>query len=136
MSEVAENGRPPPETARRVGPWLMWFAVLGASVVWALHLFVAWGVVELACTGGNDTVLGLPLRGLVLLATAVPQLVALAGTGVAWRLRRRITRADVDDRRLQRAGFLAGVGLAMSLLAVTTIVFGGAALLILEPCAT
>ncbi|OZM77198.1 hypothetical protein [Pseudonocardia sp. MH-G8] len=135
MNPVAENGHLPP-AARRVGPWLMWFAVLGASVAWALHLFVAWGVVELACASGRDTVLGLPLRGLVLVATVVPLLVALAATWTSWRLRRRIAQSDTDDRRLQRAGFLAGVGLALSLLAVATIVFGGAALLVLEPCAT
>lgn len=117
----------------------MWFAVLGASVAWALHLFFAWGLVELACTGGRNEVLGLSLRGMVAVATVAPLLIALAATAVAWRLRRRIAGAEpttgADDRRLARAGFLAAVGLALNLLVVVIIVFGGLALLMLEPCA-
>jgi hypothetical protein len=136
MSPTVENRDPPSRSARRVGPWLLWFAVLGASMAWAAHLFVAWGVVELACLRGHDTALGLPLRGLVGVATVAPLLVALGATALAWRLRRRFARTREDDRRLQRAGFLTEVGLALNLFAVAMIVLGGVALLVLEVCAT
>jgi hypothetical protein len=117
-----------------VGPWLLWFAVLGGSLAWAVHLFVAWGVAELACMDGNSEVLGLPLRGFVAVATGLPLAVALASTGVAWRIWHAPGEVD-DDRAGQRARFLAHVGFALNLFAVAATVFGAAALLVLEPCA-
>jgi hypothetical protein len=79
-----------------VGPWLLWFAVLGGALAWAFHLLVAWGVAELACMNGETEVIGLPLRGFVGLATGVPLAVALAATGLAWRVWRAPADPDGD----------------------------------------
>jgi hypothetical protein len=137
MSADVERGRSRPSpAARRLGPWLMWFAVLAAPLAWAVHLFLAWGVVELACLRGNEAVIGLPLAGFVALAVGLPLVVAVAGAAVGWRLRRRLPNATEDDLRQQRARFLAGMGLAMALLSIVMIVWGGAALLVFEPCTT
>ncbi|HEX2298281.1 MAG TPA: hypothetical protein VHH34_07160 [Pseudonocardiaceae bacterium] len=138
-SSVDNESRTPSRPARRVGPWLLWFAVLGGSLAWALHLFVGWAVLELACLRGHSTVLGLPLRGFAALATGLPLLLAVAATGLAWRLRRRCGPSggeEQQDRALGRARFMADVGLALNLFAVAAIVAVGAALLVLEPCAT
>lgn len=136
MKPAVGNEDPPSRTARRLGPWLLWFAVLGGPLAWALHLFLAWGAVELACLGRRSEVLGLPLRGYVALVTVLPLLVALTATALAWRLRSRLARVHDDDRRRERAGFTAGVGLALGLLAVAAIAGGGAAIGVFEPCLT
>jgi hypothetical protein len=135
----------PARSARRVGPWLLWFAVLGGMLAWAFHLFLAWGVAELACMDGATEVIGLPLQGFVGLVTGVPFVVALAATGVAWRVWRAPAHPDDDrsgqdasnqgDRSVERARFLAQVGFVVDLLAVAATVFGAAALIVLEPCA-
>jgi hypothetical protein len=144
-------------SARRVGPWLLWFAVLGGMLAWAFHLLFAWGVAELACMNGETEVIGLPLRGFVGLATGVPFVVALAATGIAWRVWRAPAHPDGDrsdhdastphsvrggrpasdqgDKSVERARFLAQVGFVLDLLAVAATVFGAAALIVLEPCA-
>jgi hypothetical protein len=139
MKPVAGNERAAPSRAvRRAGPWLLWFAVLGGSMAWAGHLFVAWAVVELACLHGHTTVLGLPLRGFDAIATGVPLLIAVGATALAWRLRRQGAddRTGSGDRARHRARFMADLGFALNLLALAAIMAGGAALLVLEPCAT
>jgi hypothetical protein len=135
----AGQGQPTPgRNAGRVGPWLLWFAVLGGMLAWAFHLLFAWGVAELACMNGETEVIGLPLRGFVGLVTGVPLAVALAATGIAWRVWRAPADPDGDrsgDRSVERARFLAQIGFVLDLLAVAATVFGAVALIVLEPCA-
>jgi hypothetical protein len=132
---MAENEHwTPSRTARQVGPWLLWFAVLGGSLAWAVHLLLSWGVVELACLRGHGSVLGLSLTTFTALCVALPLAVTLAATALSWRLWRG--SGGPEDVPTRRARFLAGLGLAMNLLAVAGIAFGGAALVVLDTCAT
>nr|WP_055501533.1 hypothetical protein [Nonomuraea pusilla] len=122
-----------PEPARRIGRWLLAFAVLGGVAAWAVHLVVAWGVVELACSRGHTDVAGVPLKAVVAVATAVPALVAAAALLTCWRLWSRHLRDD-GDRRIGRARFLAHLGLWLDGLAVLMIVFGAVAVVVFPPC--
>jgi hypothetical protein len=124
------------ERAHRIGGLLMWFAVLGGALSWTVHLFVAWGVDELACGGGRTTVDGVPVRVVVGAGVVLPALVTAAALLVAWRAWRRTTAAKRgdDDRRMERTGMLALVGVCANLLFLSIIVAGGAAVLVFAPC--
>lgn len=75
----------------------LWFALLGGPVAWALHLFVGYALVPVACR--VQTVL--PLVAL----TVAMGVVAIASAGVGWRLRDAPHTAGL----MAKAGMGAGV---------------------------
>jgi hypothetical protein len=126
----------PSRRARKAGGLLMWFAILGGAVAWAVHLIVAWGVDELACGSGHTSVAGVPVRVVVGIGVVVPALVTIAALLVSWRAWRRESAAKrgEDDPRRERAGMLALLGFCANILFLSIIVAGGAAVLVFLPC--
>lgn len=161
VSSPSSGAEPSTPTARpahpgapgRIPPLLLWYAVLGGPTAWAIHLFVAWSVMEIACLGvpgravhqrGGDpgTIAWLLTGG----GTLLPGLAALGAVlACAWvgRRRRRLA-ADAasapgagqapDLLADERIGLLLVLGWFLSLLSLAAIVGGAAALLVLEPC--
>jgi hypothetical protein len=126
---------------RLVGGLLMWFAVLGGFLAWAIHEVAAWGTDELVCASGHESVSGTPLHLVLGLMVVIPLAVAVASLVTAWLAWHRISRAQRDGvgdseerRRLSRASLMAVVGLGADVLFVAIIVFGGIGLLVLPPC--
>ncbi len=125
----------------RVSPLLVWFAVLGGTVAWLVHLFVAWLVMELTCLGppqdGRLNQGGTPepwATWVVWASTIGPWLVALAALLVGVVLRSRLRRTDADVLAGGRTSFLLLVGLILDAMTLAAITGGAVALLVLEPC--
>jgi hypothetical protein len=120
----------------RLGGLLLWFAVLGGAVAWAVHLLAAWSIDELTCAAGSGAVSGVPLRVAVSLAAGIPAAVAVAALMLSWRAWRRTAAATEQgvDRAMGRAKMLALVGLWSNLFFLAIIVLGGAAILVFPPC--
>jgi hypothetical protein len=118
---------------RRSGALLLWFAVLGGGVAWAVHLLAAWGTEELTCAAGHRSISGTSLVLVLVVMSAVPGAVALAALGVSWRAWLQTSR-DREDGRLDRARLLAVVGMAANLLFVVIIAFDAAAIAVIPPC--
>jgi hypothetical protein len=139
----AEQGRSEQErkVLRRDAPRWLWFGVLGGPVAWAVHEVAAWLFVELTCTEGAPGFLGLSLRTISVLSTAIPLAIALAAWWVAWRAGRSLAQASAGPepretpRRLPRAKFMAQLGAWMAFLSIIMILYDGAAVLTLSPCA-
>ncbi|MDW5329661.1 hypothetical protein [Plantactinospora sp. KLBMP9567] len=118
------------------GGLLLWFAVLGGVLSWTVHSLAAWSIDELTCEAGHDNLAGFPLTGAIALTVLVPAAgaaAALALSVLAWRR----TRADLPsgrERSVGRAHLLAFVGLWLNMLALSMIVLGGMAALVLPPC--
>lgn len=129
------TGRPAPRAAL-LGGLLLWFAVLGGVVAWAVHLFAAWSIDELACASGHQDLSGFPLSAAVGIAVIVPTAVAAAALAASWLALRRTSaaRSGADDRSVGRAHLLAIIGLSLNLLSLAIIVLGGVATLVLSPC--
>lgn len=115
-----------------LGAGLLWFGVLGGPVAWIVHLFAAWGVVEVACTQGNTEVLGLSLRAFAAVWTAGPGVLALFSLAAALSAAHR--EAGRTGRSRERTRFLAHVGAWLDGLSLTMIIFGAVALILFEPC--
>jgi hypothetical protein len=139
MPQVEQGHSPvaPPDdpVPRVVGPVLLWYATLGGAVLWAAHEILAWGVVELACSRGHDSVLGIGLRTFLLLATAIPLAGALVALALSVLAQRRFDAVPEPDRRIARGRFQAEVAFWADALAALIIVLDGAAVLVLAPCA-
>ena len=123
---------------RRTGALLLWFAVLGGAVAWAVHLMAAWGTEELTCAAGHRSISGTSLVLVMALMAAIPGAVALAALGVSWRAWRQTGRRRDEElgRRLDRARLLAVVGMSANLLFVAIIAFDAVAIAVFPPCRT
>lgn len=120
-------------TPPRIGPWQLWFAVLAAPTAWALHEVFAWSTVELACLGGNRTLVFPPLVWAGI-ATAVPWAVSGTALIMAVVLRRR-TRAQPDDTpSLQRVRLMVTVAVVLDVLMLLIITGGGVGEIVLGGC--
>jgi len=132
----------------RLRPLLVWYAVLGGPLAWAVHLGVAWSVTELAClapsadgvfTHGGS--LGSVPTLVVWLGTVLPWLLTAGAVGacvVVTRQRRRLTSETSpgpDDLARERVGLLLVLGWFLSLMSLAAITGGAVALAVLEPCA-
>lgn len=119
-----------------IGGLLLWFAVLGGAIAWAIHLFAAWSMDELACAGGHQNLSGFPLSAAVGVAVAVPGLVAAAALVASCLALRRTgaVPAGVEQRSVGRAQLLAVIGVFLNILSLSIIVLGGVATLVLAPC--
>ncbi|TYB98942.1 hypothetical protein FXF53_16620 [Micromonospora sp. WP24] len=130
------SAEPGPRT-RLAGGLLLWYAVLGGALAWAIHVMAAWGVDELTCASGSDRIGAVPLRVVVALAVVLPALAtigALLAATLAWR-RTAHTRPDgIAEATLGRTRMLALLGLWANLLFLAIIVLGGVALLVFPPC--
>ena len=127
----------PPRTAR-LGGLLLWFAVLGGALSWAVHELAAWSMDEIACEAGHDELAGFPLTAAVGIAVALPGLGAAAALAVSWLAWRRTRPEPPPDggRAVGRAHMLAFAGLWLNLFALSIIVLGGVNVLVLPPCQT
>jgi hypothetical protein len=132
------TGRPP------VGPFALWYGVLGGVVAWATHLLLAWSDMEISCIapssgssvnqhGGSP---GTASWWVVSLAVVVPWLVTLGALLTCLVLRRRTRRAgdDIDPVALGRTTFMLFLGIFLDLMSLAAITGGGIALLTLDPC--
>ncbi|HEX2177732.1 MAG TPA: hypothetical protein VHG70_17660 [Nocardioidaceae bacterium] len=114
-----------------IGPRLLWFALLGGTAAWGVHVFFAWGLLELACLRGDLSAAALTATGLL---TGLPWLLALTSLGSAVMLRARRRRLRVDVFAEERVDLLTLLAVFLNVLAVAAITGGGVALLVLEPC--
>lgn len=139
--DLREQQRPAERVARWAAPRWLWFGVLGGSVAWGVHLLAAWSVVELGCAYGSVGVLGLSLRGMTVVFTAIPAVVAALAWVAAWRSGRILARAQDDPppgvlgRRLDRARFLAEVGTWLDAFSLLMIILGAVAVGVFGACA-
>jgi len=137
--EVEQGAQPTPppsaEAPRVVGPVLLWYATLAGAILWAGHEIAAWGVVELACSRGHHSVVGMSLHSFLVLVTALPLAGAALALGIAVLALRRLGEVENPDRRIERGRFQAEVGLYSDGLAMLIILLDGAAVFVLAPCA-
>ena len=138
------------ELRRRAAPFMLWFAVLGGTAAWTLHLLVGWGLEEIACSpaSASPDVLGVSLTIWIGAITAALAAVTVAAGLLAYRFWRQAGAAnpnahiepggaDPESPELVssgRAGFMALFGLAANALFLLIIVYGGVSLLLLRPC--
>jgi hypothetical protein len=125
-----------PASGNLLGGLLLWFAVLGGVLAWAVHLFAAWSVDELACASGHQDLAGFPISAAVGVSVAVPAVVAVAALAASWLALRRTgrVRSAQADRAVGRSYLLAVIGVFLNLFSVTSIVLGGVAVLVLPVC--
>jgi hypothetical protein len=126
----------PGPRARLTGGLLLWYAVLGGAVAWAVHLLAGWGVDELTCASGRERIGALPLRAVIAVAVVLPALAtvgALLAAALVWRRTAR-PPDGLEERRVGRSRLLAVVAIWSNLLFLIIIVLGGVALLVFPPC--
>lgn len=127
MSREAPTAQADPQAPPVVGPWTLWFAVLGGLGAWIVRLTAGAALVGYACDGGA-------LDRLALYALSVA---ALGQALVCWWLCRRIRRrADhfPADTAWLAAGFAAGVGALLNAIAVALILAESSLIPFVEPC--
>ncbi|WAL69561.1 hypothetical protein ORV05_17885 [Amycolatopsis cynarae] len=125
--------------AHHRGGLLLWFAVLGGAIAWALHLAAAWSTDELACFAGHHEISGTPLYVVITLMVVIPGVIALAALGTALLVRHRTSGTAVeegrpDGTRRDRTRLLATVGIWANLLFVAIIAFDGVAVVVIPQC--
>jgi hypothetical protein len=128
----------PGPRVRLAGGLLLWYAVLGGAVAWAVHLLAGWGVDELTCASGSERIGAVPLRTVLGAAVVLPALATVGALLASTLLWRRTAHSppppDGAERSVGRSRLLAVVGIWSNLLFLTIIVLGGVALLVLPPC--
>ncbi len=120
----------------------LWFAFLGAPIVWALDLVVGYSVQATVCetVGENATVLGLQSgRAIPVLISIVAALVAAAGVVVAYRCWRATGTGEENPEStvgpaLGRSWFMSFAGMVSSLIFLLSIVLIGISELAVGPC--
>ena len=121
---------------RRLGQALTWFAVLGGTAAWTVHLIGAWAINELTCGAGETSVAGVPLVAVMWVAVVGPALVTAAALATSVLVWRRATAAAQrhGNREYGRTGMLGLVGLGANALFLSIIIAGGVAVLVLPVC--
>jgi hypothetical protein len=114
-------------TARRLAP--LWIGVLAPPLAWATQLVAAYGAEEIACgpTSAGGAARGSPDPAIVVISALALAVTVVAGL-TAMRAWRRL-----EDGGVER--FLAGAGVAVSLLFGATIVLNAIPLLAFDGCA-
>jgi hypothetical protein len=80
---------------------MLWFALLGGGVAWAVHLGGAWAISEFGCVAGiqRSLLLGVSVVAWAIVAVSVMAFaVAVAATVVGWRRENRLELRDPADR--------------------------------------
>lgn len=117
----------PPEATEAIGPWTLWFAVLGGLGAWFVRLVAGSVVVAYACLGGRTGVLvlyGVSVAGLVITGVAL---------GLCLRVHRRV-RAANGDERWAGVGLAARVGVLLNAIAAVLVLAESAAIPFVSPC--
>jgi hypothetical protein len=147
----------PTRLGLRAAPWLLWYGVLGGATAWSLHMIVDWGIDETVCRSGNTSMVGVPLRPLLLGLVLFFLLLAIGSAVVAYRHWRTLDSANEAEEfsadwkthdiapgqgesavlalRRRRASFMALVGLVIDVLFILMLAFSVAATLVLPVCA-
>lgn len=122
-------------TGAPVASGTLWFGVLGAPVVWGARLVASYALVAPVCRGGGGLVLHL--------ASAAALGVSLIALLVAWRSYQATRPAErppaeragpVDPWVLDRARFMAVLGLLMSAFFALVIVAEWSGVFVTDPC--
>lgn len=113
---------------------LLWYAVLGSAIAWALQFGAGYWLTEAQCsTAGQDWAIG--VKGWTLAIGIAALLVALGSGATALALFRATADAEEDDAPpAGRIHFLASVGIAVCPLFVAMIVMTTIGVLVLYPC--
>ena len=141
----------------RAAPWLLWYGVLGGATAWSLHTIVDWGIDETVCRSGHSSMVGVPLRPLLLGLSLFFLVLAIGSAVIAYRHWRILDAANRSDEfsedwkthdiapgqgesavlalRRRRASFMALIGLVVDALFILMLVFSVAATLVLPVCA-
>ena len=138
-----EQGVHPSPHRDRVGPWAMWFCILGAPVAWSLQQLVNAPLFAHGCYP-KDVPISSPIwtnAGSVALAVElIAIVVSVAAMLLAWRNWGR-TRAEKEGsgHHLIEAGdgrtrFMAMVGLICSGLFLLATIFATGLLYLVQPC--
>jgi hypothetical protein len=123
-------------------PIPLWFGMVGAPIVWSLHLLLVWSVDEFGCRLGFDqgSILGINSLHALVLAPSLVALTVSAGAGViAYRNWREIEALDDEQREryargVERGRFMAVTGMAFSALFSLVILYMTVPIFLLPPC--
>ncbi len=134
---AASDGR-----RRLSSPRALWFAFLGAPVVWALDLVVGYSVQATVCdtVGEHASLLGLQsARAIPVLVSIVAAIVAVAAVVVAYRSWQETGTGEENPEAtvsaaVGRSWFMGFAGLASSMIVLLAIVLIAITELALGPC--
>jgi hypothetical protein len=106
---------------------LLWTAMLGGPVAWALHFQISYALVKWACSREQRY---------VLVATAlVAAAAALSAAWLAWRCRTMSRDAsEAGGSEIDRSYFMANVALGLDLLLALLIILSAVPPFVLSPC--
>jgi hypothetical protein len=122
-------------------PWLN-FGMIGAPIIWSVHFLIVWLLVEFGCAVGlaNTHWFGVnAVHATVLLATvAAAGLIVFSGI-IAYRRYQRLQSLSSDEqsrfqREVERARFMAVVGMAFSVLFLVVVIYVALPAFVLPPC--
>ncbi len=135
---------PPTTVARRrdrISPWALWYSVLGGAVAWAVHLLVGWSFEEVGCLAPSAQGMlnraagpGGTTTWVVAVTTVVTWLVAAVALLTCLRLRRRLSRLDLDVLAAERTRLLLVIATFLDALALAAITGGAVGLIVLDAC--
>lgn len=100
------------------------FAVLGSSIAWTIHLLLAWGISEFACTWGVDTFELAGVSGITwsLVALSVLMLaLSIASTAYALAMRKRFGSPAPHGEDPDPVPYLVRIGWLLGILFTLTI---------------
>jgi hypothetical protein len=108
---------------------LVWTGLLAAPVAWLVQLFVGYGVVDAGCArgGGAGSLLGATPDFTALALTVAAIVLAALGAAAA-------SFVWISEDGPGYARFLGFVGVAGSVILLTTIALAGAGIVVLDPC--
>lgn len=127
MGDETLTARKDPDAPALVGPWTLWFAVLGGLGAWIARLIAGAMVVGYACGAGW---VGMGVLWLLSLAAAV---VALGALMLCRRIRRRANDARADTE-WRAARFAATVGILMNAISLALIGTESLFMVFIDPC--
>jgi hypothetical protein len=140
MTESHQQSMPThPAAASVASPLALAFVTLAGMIAWAVHFWLGFILVEIACRTDFPGFSLAGLSGLQVLLLAVTLVfggVTLAAAVTAFRINRRADVGVASDRDGPRelAGFMAQTGLVLSGFFLLAIVIAAAPAFILPPC--
>jgi hypothetical protein len=123
-----------------INPFKLWFGLGFATVIWILHLSIAYALQSVACHWGflQFSILGINALRLVLLVLTILSAVGVViGGWVAYRNYRTIIDRRGDQNMSEPTGrflFMAQGGFLLASLFLLSIVFSMVPLVILDAC--
>lgn len=121
---------------------LLWFGMMGAPVIWSIHLLVIWFADEFGCGIGLDdsTILGINvIHALVLLASLIGGIGMIASGVIAYRNWQQIETAPPQEREqhvrgAERGRFMALMGMGFSPLFLLVMIYMTIPVFLLPAC--